>query len=82
VVPPPRLSCPKCGRAGQYRKQNLIERYGAAARAMSAFTSKPDIRNCERYVRYGPKADIVWALKPPRIQCALGGITVGAEGTI
>jgi hypothetical protein len=21
-----RLSCPKCGRAGQYRKQNLIER--------------------------------------------------------
>jgi hypothetical protein len=24
-----RLSCPKCGRAGQYRKQNLIERYGA-----------------------------------------------------
>jgi hypothetical protein len=24
-----RLSCAKCGRAGQYRKQNLIERYGA-----------------------------------------------------
>jgi hypothetical protein len=23
-----RLSCPKCGRAGQYRKQILIERYG------------------------------------------------------
>src|SRR5262249_8652082 len=27
-----RLSCPKCGRAGQYRKQNLIERYGADTR--------------------------------------------------
>jgi hypothetical protein len=27
-----RLSCPKCGRAGQYRKQNLIERFGADMR--------------------------------------------------
>jgi hypothetical protein len=27
-----RLSCAKCGRAGQYRKQNLIERYGADIR--------------------------------------------------
>jgi hypothetical protein len=27
-----RLSCPKCGRDGQYRKQNLIERYGAYMR--------------------------------------------------
>jgi hypothetical protein len=26
---PVRLSCPKCGRAGQYRKEKLIERYGA-----------------------------------------------------
>jgi hypothetical protein len=24
-----RLACTKCGRVGQYRKQNLIERYGA-----------------------------------------------------
>jgi len=32
-----RLSCEKSGRAGQYRKQNLIERYGADARL-------PDIR--------------------------------------
>jgi hypothetical protein len=24
-----RLSCAKCGRAGRYRKQTLIERYGA-----------------------------------------------------
>jgi hypothetical protein len=24
-----RLSCEKCGHAGQYRKQSLIERYGA-----------------------------------------------------
>ena len=32
-----RLSCEKCGHAGQYRKQNLIERHGADARL-------PDIR--------------------------------------
>jgi hypothetical protein len=32
-----RLSCEKCGRAGQYRKQNLIERYGANIRL-------PDLR--------------------------------------
>jgi hypothetical protein len=32
-----RLSCPKCGRSGQYRKQNLIERYGADMRL-------PDLR--------------------------------------
>ena len=40
-----RLSCTKCGRAGQYRKQNLIERYGADMRL-------PDLREeivqCER----------------------------------
>lgn len=27
-----RLSCEKCGRSGQYRKQKLIERYGADMR--------------------------------------------------
>jgi hypothetical protein len=32
-----RLSCAKCGRAGQYRKQKLIERYGADIRL-------PDLR--------------------------------------
>jgi hypothetical protein len=32
-----RLSCEKCGRAGQYRKQKLIERYGANMRL-------PDLR--------------------------------------
>ncbi|MGA7003996.1 MAG: hypothetical protein WBZ28_18850 [Pseudolabrys sp.] len=32
-----RLSCQKCGRAGQYRKQNLIARYGADIRL-------PDLR--------------------------------------
>jgi len=32
-----RLSCPKCGRSGQYRKQNLIERYGPDIRL-------PDLR--------------------------------------
>jgi hypothetical protein len=32
-----RLSCAKCGRAGQYRKQNLIEKLGAHTRL-------PDLR--------------------------------------
>ena len=31
------LSCEKCGRKGQYRKQNLIARYGADIRL-------PDLR--------------------------------------
>ena len=40
-----RLLCEKCGRSGQFRKQNLIERYGADIRL-------PDLRweiaQCER----------------------------------
>ena len=40
-----RLSCEKCGRSGQYRKQTLIDRYGAEIRL-------PDLREeiaaCER----------------------------------
>jgi hypothetical protein len=32
-----RLSCAKCGRAGHYRKQNLIEHYGRDIRL-------PDLR--------------------------------------
>jgi hypothetical protein len=32
-----RLACEKCGRVGQYRKQNLIDRYGADIRL-------PDLR--------------------------------------
>ena len=32
-----RLSCEKCGRSGQYRKQKLIERHGADIRL-------PDLR--------------------------------------
>jgi hypothetical protein len=32
-----RLSCTKCGRSGQYRKQTLIEHYGADIRL-------PDLR--------------------------------------
>src|SRR5262249_51783399 len=39
------LSCPKCGRSGQYRKQTLIERFGPDIRL-------PDLREelaqCER----------------------------------
>jgi hypothetical protein len=43
-----RLSCEKCGRAGQYRKQKSIERYGADMRL-------PDLREemvkCRHHVQ-------------------------------
>jgi hypothetical protein len=41
-----RLSCPKCGRSGQYRKQNLIERYGADMRLPDL---GEEIAQCERH---------------------------------
>jgi hypothetical protein len=40
-----RLSCPKCGRDGQYRKQNLIERYGPDIRLPDL---REEIAQCER----------------------------------
>ena len=41
-----RLSCDKCGRTGQYRKQNLIERYGADIRLPD---SRWEIAQCKRH---------------------------------
>jgi hypothetical protein len=40
-----RLSCAKCGCAGQYRKQNLIHRYGADVRLPDL---REEIAQCER----------------------------------
>jgi len=40
-----RLLCAKCGRAGQYRKQKLIERYGADIRLPDL---RDEISQCER----------------------------------
>jgi hypothetical protein len=40
-----RLSCEKCGRSGQYRKQTLIERYGADIRLPDL---REEIAQCER----------------------------------
>ena len=40
-----RLSCEKCGRSGQYRKQKLIERYGADIRLPDL---RGEIAQCER----------------------------------
>jgi len=40
-----RLSCPKCGRSGQYRKQTLIERYGADMRLPDL---REEITQCSR----------------------------------
>ena len=41
-----RLSCEKRGRAGQYRKQNLIERYGTDIRLPDL---RQEIAQCERH---------------------------------
>jgi hypothetical protein len=40
-----RLACAKCGRSGQYRKQTLIERYGADIRLPDL---REEISKCER----------------------------------
>jgi hypothetical protein len=40
-----RMLCAKCGRTGQYRKQNLIERYGADIRLPDL---REEIAQCER----------------------------------
>jgi hypothetical protein len=40
-----RLSCEKCGRARQYRKRNLIARYGADIRLPDL---REEISRCER----------------------------------
>jgi len=42
------LSCEKCGRSGQYRKQKLIERYGADMRLPDL---REEIANCDRMGR-------------------------------
>jgi hypothetical protein len=41
-----RLSCEKCGRSGQYRKANLIERYGSRIRLPDL---RVEIAQCERH---------------------------------
>jgi hypothetical protein len=41
-----RLSCEKCGRSGQYRKQKLIERYGADIRLPDL---RQEIAQCRRH---------------------------------
>ena len=41
-----RLSCEKCGRSGQYRKQKLIERYGADMRLPDL---REEIAKCRRH---------------------------------
>src|SRR5262245_27416124 len=70
-----RLSCEKCGRAGQYRKQTLIERYGADMRLPDL---REEIAQCSRMgqmhdacmVRY---AELVPLTKsPPRRSSGAG----------
>jgi len=57
-----RLSCEKCGRAGQYRKQTLIERYGAHIRLPDL---REEIAQCERQGRIHDGCMVHYAdLKP------------------
>ena len=42
----PSTKCAKCGRAGQYRKQNLVERYGAEIRLPDL---REEIAQCQRH---------------------------------
>ena len=55
-----RLSCEKCGRSGQYRKQKLIERYGADMRLPAGGNRpvRPDEQDARRLHgslrRFGP----------------------------
>jgi hypothetical protein len=41
-----RLSCEKCGRSGQYRKQTLIDRFGPVIRLPDL---REEIAQCERH---------------------------------
>jgi hypothetical protein len=41
-----RLSCEKCGRSGQYRKQTLVERYGGDIRLPDL---REEIAKCRRH---------------------------------
>jgi hypothetical protein len=41
-----RLACEKCGRAGQYRKENLIARFGADIRLPDL---REEISKCPRH---------------------------------
>jgi hypothetical protein len=41
-----RLSCDKCGRSGQYRKQKLFERHGADIRLPNL---REEIAKCRRH---------------------------------
>jgi hypothetical protein len=41
-----RLACGKCGRAGQYRKENPISRFGADIRLPDL---RQEIAQCERF---------------------------------
>ena len=41
-----RLTCEKCGRTGQYRKEKLIERYGPDMRLPD---QREEIAQCERH---------------------------------
>jgi hypothetical protein len=55
-----RLACEKCGRSGQYRKQTLIERFGADIRLPDL---REEIAQCERHGKMhaarGPAAGIL-----------------------
>ncbi len=52
-----RLACPKCGRSGQYRRQTLLARYGAAALMPDVLTC---LANCPRRGNYSDPCQAVY----------------------
>jgi hypothetical protein len=59
-----RLSCEKCGRAGQYQKANLIERFGPDIRLPDL---REEIAQCERHGKMHDACMVHYVdLIPPR----------------
>jgi len=55
---PVRLSCAKCGRAGQYRRETLIAQFGPTARLPDVLA---DLANCSKRGNYSDPCQAVYA---------------------
>src|SRR5262244_271574 len=64
-----RLSCEKCGRSGRYRKQTLIERYGADIRLPDL---REEIAQCERRGQNARRYPYDWGAKRGRRNASNG----------
>ena len=64
-----RLSCEKCGRSGQYRKQKLIERYGADIRLPDL---REEIAQCSRHEQMHDACIVHYVDLIPKVEKFLG----------